>query len=68
MDFFQIFGIGTSIKIKSVQIPTALHEALKDKNWNHAMEEEMNALNKNQTWEIVGLPKGKQSTSVYCET
>ena len=32
------------------------------------MEEEMNALNKNQTWEIVGLPKGKQSTSVYCET
>jgi len=35
--------------IKSIQIPTTVHEALKDKNWVRAMNEEMSVLEKNET-------------------
>ncbi|KAL6331766.1 hypothetical protein AAG906_020105 [Vitis piasezkii] len=37
-------------------------EALSDENWKKAMLEEMNALKKNNTWELVNLPKGKRKT------
>ena len=46
--------------MNSIQIPQTYHEALRDKNWKNAMNEEIKALNKNQTWEIVDLPKGKK--------
>ena len=39
--------------IDSIQIPTSVQEALKDENWVQAMNEEMSALEKNGTWEIV---------------
>ena len=29
--------------------------------WKHAMDEEMSALHKNQTWELTALPSGKQT-------
>ncbi|RDX85725.1 Copia protein, partial [Mucuna pruriens] len=35
-------------------------EALEDENWVQAMEEEMEALEKNLTWEIVDRPKDKK--------
>ncbi|RDX98154.1 hypothetical protein CR513_18963, partial [Mucuna pruriens] len=35
-------------------------EALKDENWVQAMKEEMEALEKNSTWEIVDRPKDKR--------
>ena len=47
--------------LNSVSIPHDMQEALGDKNWRMAMEEEMKALNKNDTWEIVSLPKGKKT-------
>ena len=34
-------------------------KASRRKEWNEAMEGEMNALVKNDTWELVKLPKGK---------
>ncbi|RDY11919.1 Copia protein, partial [Mucuna pruriens] len=40
-----------------------LDEALKDENWVQAMKEEMEALEKNSTWEIVGIPKDKRVVS-----
>ena len=46
--------------VDSVRIPTSLQEALKDKNWVQAMNEEMKALEKNGTWEIVEKPEGKK--------
>lgn len=44
-----------------IEIPQAVQEALKSENGRKVMEEEMLALEKNQTWKIVELPKGKQT-------
>ena len=35
----------------------------KDANWRAAMEEEMHALAKNETWDLVDAPKGVKSLS-----
>lgn len=34
---------------------------MKDPKWKAAMLEEMNALEKNKTWELVELPSGKEA-------
>jgi hypothetical protein len=36
--------------------PESLQEALGDKNWKHAMDNEIKALDKNQTWHLVPSP------------
>lgn len=41
--------------------PHSYEEASKDKNWVNAMNEEMSTIKKNQTWELVDLPKGKKT-------
>jgi histone deacetylase 1/2 len=38
--------------------PSNLDEALMDPKWKHAMQEEINALNKNGTWHLVPYKKG----------
>lgn len=38
-----------------------MQEALGDPKWKAAMNEEMNSLQKNKTWELVDLPPGKKS-------
>ncbi|CAL2270416.1 unnamed protein product [Prunus armeniaca] len=43
-------------------------EALEDPKWKEAMNEEMRALQKNVTWEIVPLPHGKKTVGCNCET
>ena len=48
-------------KINTIQTPQTLHEALGNKNWEDAMREEMSALERNKTWEVVELPKGKKT-------
>jgi hypothetical protein len=43
--------------------PECFSEAMKDENkkeWNKAMQEEMDSLHKNHTYELVKLPKGKK--------
>jgi len=47
--------------IDSIRIPTSVQEALKDENWIQAMNEEMSALERNETWEIVERPKDKKA-------
>lgn len=42
-----------------VQIPNIIQEALQSPEWRTAVEEEIQALEKNKTWEITYLPKGK---------
>lgn len=44
---------------KSVE-PKHYHEACNDPNWVDAMNQEMNALYQNQTWEITDLPSGRK--------
>ena len=46
--------------IDSIRIPTSVQEAFKDENWIRAMNEEMSALERNETWEIVERPKDKK--------
>ena len=46
--------------LHSIPIPTTLSEALQDDNWVQAMKAEMDALEKNQTWDLVLLPRGKK--------
>ena len=46
--------------IQNIDIPNNVSQALQDPNWKKAMDEEMRALDHNQTWELVRLPKGKK--------
>jgi hypothetical protein len=48
-------------KLSSVSIPKNLQEALSDPKWREAMQEEMKALHKNNTWDLVELPNGKKA-------
>ncbi|OIT26626.1 hypothetical protein A4A49_65929, partial [Nicotiana attenuata] len=41
--------------------PKNFKEASQDQKWIEAMQQEVNALEQNQTWELVDLPKGKQA-------
>ncbi|XP_075108852.1 uncharacterized protein LOC142180699 [Nicotiana tabacum] len=44
----------------SVTEPQSYTEAAQDPSWIEAMQEEIKALQKNNTWEIVNLPEGKK--------
>lgn len=43
-----------------MSIPNTLFEALNYANWRNATNVEMQALEKNKTWEVLDLPKGKK--------
>jgi hypothetical protein len=45
--------------LDSISIPHDWNEALEDPKWRDAMLEEMRALEKNETWELVDLPHSK---------
>nr|CAD1835548.1 unnamed protein product [Ananas comosus var. bracteatus] len=47
--------------LSSMSIPHNWKEALIDPKWKGAMDEEMRALKKNNTWELVDLPAGKRT-------
>ena len=48
------------LQIQDIPIPKQSQEAMRTPKWKEAMDEEMRALMKNQTWEVVDLPKGKK--------
>ena len=39
-------------------------EAIRDKKWQNAMDEEIRAIERNETWDLVELPKGYQPIGV----
>lgn len=43
-----------------MRVPNDIHEALSMPEWKSAVMDEMRALEKNGTWEVVELPKGKR--------
>ncbi|KAJ0837837.1 putative RNA-directed DNA polymerase [Helianthus annuus] len=49
----------TSCLNKSIE-PINFYEAKNDSNWVTAMNEEMEALNRNNTWTLVDLPEGRK--------
>ncbi|MCO5596439.1 hypothetical protein L7F22_050502 [Adiantum nelumboides] len=48
-------------KIVQEKEPTCFDEEIGNMKWEQAMDEEMVALNVNETWELVPLPEGKKS-------
>jgi hypothetical protein len=48
-------------ELSSCSIPTNIHKALTNPKWTQAVKEEMEALQKNETWTLVPLPKGKKT-------
>ena len=51
--------------ICSILIPKIVFEALSNENWRGAMRVEMQALEKNKTWDLVKLPKGKSIVRIF---
>ena len=47
--------------LSSYQIPSSVEEALSDPEWGQAMQEELKALKKNNTWKLVPLSEGKKN-------
>lgn len=45
--------------LSNIEIPLGIEEALRSPIWKQAIMEEMDALAKNGTWEVVKKPKGK---------
>jgi hypothetical protein len=45
---------------KSIE-PTSYSQAKHDTHWVDAMNEEMEALNRNHTWDLVDFPKGRRT-------
>jgi hypothetical protein len=54
-----ILNFALMAKVMKMDDPDNYAEASKKKEWNEAMEVEFNALVKNDTWDLVKLPKGK---------
>jgi hypothetical protein len=50
---------GFIASLDSILIPKTWQDAMEDPKWKAAMLEEMNALEKNKTWELIKLPPGK---------
>ncbi|CAL2245805.1 unnamed protein product [Prunus armeniaca] len=48
-------------QLDSLSTPSSVEEALMDPNWKQEMSDEMQALQKNSTWELVPLPSGKRT-------
>ena len=46
--------------------PKSYYHAQKDPRWQVAMDEEMNSLKKNTTWELVSLPPGRKLVQCKC--
>lgn len=47
-----------------VDDPIHFEEAIMDRKWIEAMDEEINAIERNKTWDLVELPKGKEVIGV----
>ena len=47
-----------------VDDPIHFEEAIKDRNWIEAMDEEINAIERNNTWDLVELQKVKEVIGV----
>ncbi|KAL0454379.1 UNVERIFIED_CONTAM: Retrovirus-related Pol polyprotein from transposon TNT 1-94 [Sesamum latifolium] len=46
--------------------PLSFEEAIKEKKWTQAMEEEIDSIEKNYTWELATLPSGHKTIGVKC--
>nr|GEW02753.1 DNA-directed DNA polymerase [Tanacetum cinerariifolium] len=47
--------------------PTYFKEAVKDADWCKAIDDELRALEENDTWEVTSLPKDKKAIALYMQ-
>ncbi|CAN1770862.1 Retrovirus-related Pol polyprotein from transposon TNT 1-94 [Linum perenne] len=50
-----------TIAVDSVEIPRTIQEAMKSPEWKKAVLEELRALETNDTWDVVPLPRGRKT-------
>lgn len=48
------------VSLNTISVPKPLRKALYNEEWRNAMRVEMEALEKNKTWELLSLPEGKK--------
>ena len=48
-------------QLSSISVPSNIQEVLADSRWTKAMVDEMAALEKNNTWDLASLPRGKKT-------
>ena len=60
-DGFPAHHYAYMVKVVQVQEPTCFKEAVGKLEWDQAMDEEMAALDVNQTWDLAPLLEGKKS-------
>nr|GEU73882.1 cysteine-rich RLK (receptor-like protein kinase) 8 [Tanacetum cinerariifolium] len=56
---FPIEGEDTSSLVMFAGDPISVNEAMAKEEWRVAMQEDLSAIQRNQTWELVDLPNGK---------
>lgn len=54
----------TQLALFADQDPTTYEEAVKQEKWRQAMNQELQAIEKNDTWELTTLPSGGKSIGV----
>ncbi|KAL4560354.1 hypothetical protein LXL04_032504 [Taraxacum kok-saghyz] len=50
-----------ALSVSEIQVPKNIQEATSDKRWADAVNEEIKALQENNTWECTHLPQGKRT-------
>jgi len=55
-----ILNFALTTQVMKMDEPPNYAEASRKKEWNEAMEAELNSLVRNDTWDLVNLPKGKE--------
>ncbi|XP_042398699.1 uncharacterized protein LOC121988999 [Zingiber officinale] len=62
---FASFGDNTKVKIEGKEVePLSFEEAKEDEKWRGAMDEEMLAIVKNDTWELVSISKDHETIGI----
>ena len=60
-DEFTAIHYDYMVKVIQELEPTSFEQAMGKEKWEKAMDEEMDALEANATWELVPLPKDKNA-------
>eukprot|EP00253_Pinus_taeda_P013003 PITA_13003 len=62
-DIYNDLDVSSNFALLSFQ-PSSFEEAIRDENWVQAMDEEIEAIEKNDTWDLVDLPMDKNLIGV----
>ena len=62
-DIYDDSDVSSNFALLSFQ-PSSFEEEIRDENWGKAMDEEIEAIEKNDTWDLIDLPKEKNLIDV----